>query len=113
MKYAKCTKTNTCSNMWSVESGVGECGVIQCNIGQGRLKIFGCKIRVKTMSKSAKYLVWWVYKMKNMCLLLSTFCTFQTPLTLLTYSAMVIIMVTCVIEMLFARDGLAPAAVMM
>ena len=40
------------------------------------------------MSKSAKYLVWWVYWMKNKCLLLSTFCTFQTPLTLLTYSAL-------------------------
>ena len=40
------------------------------------------------MSKSAKYLVWRVYWMKNKCLLLSTFCTFQTPLTLLTYSAL-------------------------
>ena len=27
--------------------------------------------------------------MKNKCLLLSTFCTFQTPLTLLTYSAVI------------------------
>ena len=26
--------------------------------------------------------------MKNKCLLLSTFCSFQTPLTLLTYSAL-------------------------
>ena len=29
------------------------------------------------------------YWMKNKCLLLSTFCNFQTPLTLLTYSAMI------------------------
>ena len=52
------------------------------------MKFCWCKIWVITMSKSAKYLVWWVYWMKNKCLLLSTFCTFQTPLTLLTYSAL-------------------------
>ena len=53
------------------------------------MKLFWCKIWVITRSKSAKYLVWWVYWMKNKCLLLATFCTFQTPLTLLTYSALV------------------------
>ena len=47
-----------------------------------------CKIWVIIISKSAKFLVWRVYWMKNKCLLLSTFCSFQTPLTLLTYSAL-------------------------
>ena len=52
------------------------------------MKFCWCKIWVITMSKSAKYLVWWVYWMKNKCLLLSTFCSFQTPSTLLTNCAL-------------------------
>ena len=52
------------------------------------VKICWCKIWVISISKSAKLHVWWVYWMKNKCLHLSTFCTFQTPLTLLTNSAL-------------------------
>ena len=43
------------------------------------MKLFWCKIWVLPVSKSAKFLVWWVYWMRNKCLLLSTFCIFQNP----------------------------------
>ena len=66
---------------------------ICCNFGQIYhiniiKKKYICKIWVITYSKHAANITWWVYWMKNKCLLLSTFCTFQTPLTLLPYSAM-------------------------
>ena len=52
------------------------------------VNIFWCKIWVITISKSAKFLVWWVLLNGKKCLLLSTFSTFQTPLTVLTNSAL-------------------------
>ena len=52
------------------------------------MKNFWYKIWVVTIRKNAKFLVWWGYWVRNKCLLLSTFCTFQTPLTVLTNSAM-------------------------
>ena len=39
-----------------------------------------CKIWVITYSKHAANITWWVYWMRNNCLLLSTFCTFQNPI---------------------------------
>ena len=52
------------------------------------MKFFWGKIWVMTIPKNAKFLVWWVYWMRNKGLVLPTFCTFQTPLTLLAYSAL-------------------------
>ena len=46
------------------------------------------KIWVITNSKRAANIIWWVYRVINNCLLLSTFVLFKTPLTLLTYSAL-------------------------
>ena len=56
-------------------------------------KNFGTKIWVVTIRKNAKFFVWWGYWVRNKCLLLSTFCTFQTPLTVLTNSAMGLVQV--------------------
>ena len=52
------------------------------------MKFFWVKIWVMTIPKNAKFLVWWVYWMRNKGLVLPTFCTFQTPLTLLTNCAL-------------------------
>ena len=51
------------------------------------MKKIWCKIWVVFIPRNTKFLVWWDYWMRNKCRLSSTFCTFQTPLTLLTNSA--------------------------
>ena len=53
------------------------------------MKFCWCKIWVITMSKRAKFLVSWVYWMRNKGLLLPTFCTFETLLTLITNCALI------------------------
>ena len=52
------------------------------------MTFFWCKIWVIIVSKSAKFLVLLFFWMRNKRLLLSIFCTFQTPSTLLTNFAL-------------------------
>ena len=54
---------------------VGYLGKIVANIKKNCCKIWGI-----TYSKHAENITWWVYWMRNKCLLLATFWTFQNPI---------------------------------